>query len=153
MAGMKKLSAREKREKDETNTALIYAALNNDMTTRSGINKATGVKLHEINNLFLADKDLYAEYVVRRRTIADTAADNIVAIVNDKLHPHHFAASKYIAAKYRTDLDVILTPVEEELIPEMGGSKVSPVKIVFGKVKPVLIEEATIINIDAEEED
>lgn len=114
---------------------LVRAALDLGNITRKEICKATGLKLHELNNLFARDRGLYGEYVVRRRTIADIASDNIMDIVNDPSHPQHFQASKYILSTYKSDLDDVLEDKgQEEIGISIGGdSKASPITINFGK--------------------
>lgn len=122
----------------ETHAALVKKALENDLTTRSAISQATGLKLWQISDLFKENKEIYAEYTVRRRTLVDTAADNIHDIVMDKDHPQHFSASKYVLSKYKSDLDSILEASEEAGISlEIGGgaggreSTANPIKISF----------------------
>ena len=51
---------------------------------------------------------MYKLYAQRRRELVDIAADNIQDIVEDKHHPSHYAASKYVLDHYKTDLDNIL---------------------------------------------
>lgn len=136
MIHMKKTSAREIRERVEKNTALIYAALDLGQTTRKKIGEVTGMKLHEIAKLFTEDKELYAAYTVRRKTLVDLAADNLQDIIEDTKHPQHFAATKYVLQKYKSDLDDILeTQDDGEVSINLGGksSIESPIRIIFGK--------------------
>jgi hypothetical protein len=140
---MGRVGARKQRElqakREEqlaTHAALVKEALNQDCTTRSAISKATGIKLWQISELFKENLELYAEYTVRRKTLVDTAADNIHDIVMDKDHPQHFSASKYVLSKYKSDLDSILDASEEaSLSLEIGGgdrtSQASPIRISF----------------------
>lgn len=137
---MAKRSMRNTKRKEakllETRTALVEAALNEGHTTKRGICKATGLKLHELGNLFTANRSLYGLYVVRRKTMVDIAADNLQDIINDKNHPQHFAASKYVLQNYRSDLDDILEPMAGDMsveIPSLGDSEreQAPVVIKF----------------------
>jgi hypothetical protein len=62
----------------------------------------------------------------------DIASDNILEIINDKNHPQHFAASKYVLTKYKSELDDVLDTQGEEIEIEGTGRNVkSPVRIVF----------------------
>lgn len=119
----------------ETRAAMVRAALKLGLITRQDICKASDMKMHELANLFTADRELYAEYAVMRRTITDTASDNIIEIVNDKTHPKHYDASKYILTTYKSDLDDTLESHDESsLSVAIGGeSKAAPVVIRFGK--------------------
>ena len=91
--------------------------------------------MHELANLFTQDREVYGEYVVRRKTILDIASDNILDIVNDPTHPQHFQASKYILSTYKSDLDDVLeSQTESEMNINVGGeSGASPINITFGK--------------------
>lgn len=116
--------------------ALVRAALETGkFLTKSDISKATGLNLVQLKNLFQQDRNLYAEYVVIRRTITDIAADNIVAIINNPQHPQHFPASKYILQNFKSDFDETLDGAENVLSIEAGGKTKDPVKIVFSTGK------------------
>lgn len=140
---MKRSKAREQKEIAEKreimlekHAVLVRQALAADLTTRSAISESTGIKLWQLSELFRENLELYAEYTVRRRTLVDTAADNIHDIVMDKDHPQHYAASKYVLSKYKSDLDSILEASEEaEMTLEIGGggreSQINPVRISF----------------------
>ena len=115
---------------------LVRAALDQGVMTRSGLCKICEFKLNDLVNLFADDRELFAEYKIRRKTIVDQAADNIHEIVNDKNHPKHYDASKYILQNYKSDLDEILTPQDEEVLqidnmPLVEGGVPSPVVIKF----------------------
>ena len=113
------------------------AALEAGHITSKDICNATGLKMHELANLFTKDREVYGEYVVRRKTISDIASDNILDIVNDPTHPHHFQASKYILSTYKSDLDDVLESQDEsEMSIQMGKSNAkSPITITFGSKK------------------
>ena len=133
---MKRTQDREKKELLEKNEALVKAALNQDISTRSEISKATGIKLWQLSEIFKNNLELYSEYTVRRRTLVDTAADNIHSIVMDKDNPNNYAASKYVLSKYKSDLDSILEASEEADVQlEIGGgsreSQANPIRISF----------------------
>lgn len=114
---------------------LIEAALEAGKVTRSDISKVTEIPLHLISDTFSKNRELFAKYSVRRRSIVDTAADNIYDIVNDKKHPQCFSASKYVLQNFKSDLDDVLEPSNSELGIEIGGdSTPSPVTIKFAKV-------------------
>lgn len=131
-------SMKNKRRKEEkllkTRAELVRAALEAGHISRKNICEATGLKMHELANLFTLDRKVYGEYVVRRKTISDIASDNILDIVNDKTHPQHFAASKYILATYKSDLDEVLESQSgDELSVKIGDKTENPIKITFGK--------------------
>lgn len=92
MARSMRNKARKEAKLLETRAEFVRAALESGHISRKDICKATGLKLHELTNLFTKDRKVYSEYVVRRKTISDIASDNILDIVNDPTHPQHFAA-------------------------------------------------------------
>ncbi len=135
MARSMRNSKRKNQKLLEERAELVRVALEMGNITRKEICKATGLKLHELSNLFSRDRKVYSEYVVRRRTIADIASDNIMDIVNDPSHPQHFQASKYILSTYRSDFDEVLEDKQDDAVGiTIGGdSKASPITINFGK--------------------
>lgn len=136
MARSMKNSKRKERKLLETRADLVRAALETGAISRKEICRATGLKLHELANLFTKDRKVYGEYVVRRKTITDIASDNIMDIVNDPTHPQHFQASKYILSTYKSDLDEVLESQDQsEMAIQVGDSTASPITINFGKKK------------------
>lgn len=137
MARSMKNSERKTKKLTEKRAAFVRAALEAGHITRKDICNATGLKMHELANLFTKDREVYGEYVVRRKTISDIASDNILDIVNDPTHPHHFQASKYILSTYKSDLDDVLESQDEsEMSIQMGKSNAkSPITITFGSKK------------------
>ena len=137
MARSMKNKERKEAKLLETRADLVRAALESGHISRKDICRATGLKLHELANLFTLDRKVYGEYVVRRKTISDIASDNILDIVNDASHPQHFAASKYILSTYKSDLDEVLEDKSGEDISVLVGdnAKGSPITINFGKPK------------------
>lgn len=127
----------EFKEKAEEQTRLVNAAMNAGKSKKKDICEAAGIEMWQLNKLFKADKDLHASFTVRRRTLVDTAADNMAEIIGDKNHPSHFAASKFILQRYKSDLDTSLISHDAEEIeieiPGTGKSKNKPVIIRFGK--------------------
>lgn len=125
----------------ENRKELVKAAMEAGKITRSDICKAAGISLSQLVNLFTADRALFAEYSVMRRTITDQAADNIHAIINDPKHPQHFAASKYVLQNYKSDFDEILESQEESMLqietPVDTTGQQKPVRITFtgGRLK------------------
>lgn len=132
---MKNPRRKEQRLLDERSN-IINAALEEGKVTRSDISKATGIPLHIISDTFSRNRELFAKYSVRRRSIVDLAADNIFTIVSDPKHPQCFSASKYVLQNFKTDLDEILEPSTNELGIEIGdpGEATSPVVLKFAKV-------------------
>ena len=136
MARSMKNSKRKERKLLETRADLVRAALETGAISRKEICRATGLKLHELANLFTKDRKVYGEYVVRRKTITDIASDNIMDIVNDPTHPQHFQASKYILSTYKSDLDEVLENQDQsDLAIQVGDNNSSPITINFGKKK------------------
>lgn len=137
MARSMKNKARKEEKLLKTRAELVRAALDAGHISRKDICSATGLKLHELANLFTKDRKVYGEYVVRRKTISDIASDNILDIVNDPTHPQHFQASKYILSTYKSDLDEVLEDkAGEDISVNLGeGSKGSPITIKFGASK------------------
>jgi hypothetical protein len=103
-------------------SALVRAALEQGCYTSSSILKATGLKKHELTNLFASEKDLAAEYIVKKKLMATIAADNIFDIINDPNHAHNFAASKYILQNYKSDIDDELEPMAGDMELTLPGS-------------------------------
>lgn len=137
MARSMKNKARKEAKLLELRAELVRAALEGGHISRKDICAATGLKLHELANLFTKDRTVYSEYVVRRKTISDIASDNILDIVNDPTHPQHFQASKYILSTYKSDLDEVLEDrAGEDISVSLGdGAKGSPITINFGSAK------------------
>tara|TARA_R110000803_G_scaffold170045_4_gene233128 strand:+ start:1703 stop:2113 length:411 start_codon:yes stop_codon:yes gene_type:complete len=135
MARSMKNTDRKEKKLLKTRAALVRAALEAGQISRKDICNATGLQMHELANLFTQDREVYGEYVVRRKTISDIASDNILDIVNDPTHPQHFQASKYILSTYKSDLDDVLeSQTESEMNINVGGeSGASPINITFGK--------------------
>lgn len=114
-------------------TTLEY---NPTITTYRQIIDTTGVAQHEIDKVFELCTDLKAEFTVRRRSLANTAVDNIHEIVNNFNHPQNFQASKFIVQTYKNELDESLVPkVSTELGYDIKDGNVSPVKITFSVKK------------------
>lgn len=133
MARSMKNTRRKEEKLLKSRAEFVRAALEAGHITRKDICNATGLQLHELANLFTADRKVYAEYVVRRKTISDIASDNILDIVNDPTHPQHFAASKYILSTYKSDLDEVLESQSgEEISVSVGEGSASPINITFG---------------------
>jgi len=129
---MPKLSRREQELKDIS--FKVIAALDEGKMTRSDICEATGMKMYELNSFFSDDRETFAKYKIRRKTLTDIAADNIVDIINDPKHPKHYDASKYVLQNYKSDLDGILESEDTEIVIDNLPSKAkSSVKIVFSK--------------------
>lgn len=138
MAKSMRNNRREKKKILKDRALLVRAALDQGAMTRSDLCKICEFKLNDLVNLFAEDRELFAEYKVRRKTIVDQAADNIHAIVNDKNHPKHYEASKYILQNYKSDLDEVLESQDGEMLqigsaPQVDGVPHSPMVITFTK--------------------
>ena len=132
---MRRTAKREAEEKVKRLTLLVKTALDDGNTTKRSIANVCEIKEWELNDFFKAVPEIYALYVVRRKSLVDKAADNIEEIVNDKEHPQHFQASKYVLQNYKSDLDIVLESQDEEKIevevPVDGKSE--PILIRFGQ--------------------
>ena len=124
-------------------TLLVEKAMEEGFATKKDIAKATGLKMWDIGNLFAKDRELYAKFCVRRKTIVDMASDNIYNIIQDADHPQNFQASKWALTNFKSDLDDALDAKDTEGIIEIegGASSASPVVIKFGKSKQSNDEE------------
>lgn len=111
---MRRNQEKEKAELQEKRILLVRAAIKENNTTKKAICKVCGIEMFVLNQLFSADKDLHAEYVIRRKTLVDVAADNLSDILNDPTHPQHFQATKYVLQNFKSDLDTSLEPKEQE---------------------------------------
>lgn len=138
---MKRNMKRNQRGVDRDNIALIKAAIESDNSTYEKIAKATGISTYKIKEYFVKDRDLYALYKVRRRMLVELAADNIQAIVEDKYHPQHFSASKYVLQNYKSDLDSVLDLKDEEIELGLTEGGDSGIVIRFGKKKNSEIDD------------
>jgi hypothetical protein len=122
MAKSMRNKIREQSKLVEDRTNIVRAALDAGCYTRSSILKATGLKAHELTNLFTSEKELAAEYTVKKKLMATIAADNIFDILNDPSHSQNFAASKYILQNYKSDIDDTLEPMAGDLELTLPGS-------------------------------
>ena len=123
---------REEKKKLQNYVDLVRVALSKGKMLKKDICEATGLTIPTLNNVFRDDRELYAEYVVLRKTIMDIASDNLVAIVNDPTHPHHFQASKEMLKNFKSDFDSELESSGDILkIESPGGKSKTAVKIVF----------------------
>ena len=98
--------AKDKRNRENRDTFLD--AIADGYTSRRDICKSMGLASHELTEFFEDNPKSYKIYASRRRELVDIAADNIQDIVEDKAHPSHYNASKYVLDHYKTDLDNIL---------------------------------------------
>lgn len=101
-------SKRAKAQRNRQNKAKFQDAIADGHTARRDICKAMNLASHELTEFFEENPKMYRLYAQRRRELVDIAADNIQDIVEDKKHPSHYAASKYVLDHYKTDLDNIL---------------------------------------------
>ena len=123
-----------KKEKLAKLSVLVDTAIEMGMTTKTELAEAAGIKLWELADLFKNNQTLYSKYCIRRRTLVDTASDNLEVILKDPTHPQHFQASKYVLEKYKSDLDTTLEGKEDSkggVSVLVGGDKKSPVRITF----------------------
>lgn len=136
MAKEMKNPSRKKKRELENRAKLVTAALDQGYTSRKEICKAANITLFDLSNLFKADRDVFAAYQVRKRTLIDVATDNIQSIVEDPNHPQHYQASKYVLDNFKSEFDEVFETKESgEIVINPGeeGSTGSPVTIVFGK--------------------
>lgn len=125
------------RQEEVRQLVKVTLEVNPNITTYKQIAETTGAAQWEIDKVFSMCPDLKAEFQVRRRSLANTAADNIHEIVNNFNHPQNFQASKFVVQTYKNDLDEDLIP---KVSTEVGfdvnnGEIVSPVRITFSVKK------------------
>jgi len=107
-------SKRAIEKRNRQNKGLFQDAIADGHTSRRDICSAMLLASHELTEFFENNPKMYKLYAQRRRELVDTAADNIQDIVEDKSHPSHYAASKYVLDHYKTDLDNILDQKDGE---------------------------------------
>ena len=108
---MAKSMSNSKRAIDKRNRerkVLFQEAIVDGYTSRRDIAKAIGITSFDLTEFFEENPKMYKIYSQRRRELVDIAADNIQDIVEDKTHPKHYDASKYVIDNYKHDLDNIL---------------------------------------------
>mgnify|MGYP003649647222 CR=1 FL=1 len=113
---------REQSKLVEERTMIVKAALDAGCYTRSSIMKATGLEKHELANLLASEKELAAEYLVKKKLMAVISADNIFDIINDPKHKDFFQASKYILQNYKSDIDESLEPMSGDMELTLPGA-------------------------------
>lgn len=125
-------------ERQEEVKQLIRTTLqiNPTITTYKAITETTGAAQWEIDKVMEMCPDLKAEFVIRRRSLANKAVDNIHEIVNNFNHPQNFQASKFIVQTYKNELDEDLIPkVSTEVGFGIKDGQISPVSITFTQKK------------------
>lgn len=134
---LQKTKERKLSEKMAKSVLLVRASMKLGFSTKSDIANTANMKIWELNDVFQADKELYAEFCIMRKTLVDVAADNLQDILYDKGHPQNFQATKYVLEKYKSDLDSNLEAKDAtEIGLTIGGAgSPSPVRITFGAKK------------------
>jgi hypothetical protein len=132
-----KKASREKSEKLKRISTLIEQAMILGFTTKGDIAKNCNIPLWQVSGAFSESPELRAIFQIMRRTLVDMAADNVQKILEDKEHPQHFQASKYILQTYKSDLDTNLESKDSEEMEATlsGNGGVSPIRITFGVKK------------------
>lgn len=121
----------------EERTLLVKSALEQGLIERGDICKASGLTLYDLGNLFQENKELAAEYKVRKKVLLDMATDNISHIVSDRNHPQNYQASKYIIDKFKNEFDDNFERRDDEdeqikvEVSQPGESSAKPFQIVF----------------------
>lgn len=126
------------KEKIAERAQLISVALDEGKTTKTAIGEMTGLKLWEINEVFEKNKEVHAKFCMYRRTLVDTASDNLEDILKNPEHPQNFQATKYVLQTYKNDLDSTLEKQDKDN-PEVaiiGGSASADIQIIFSKPAP-----------------
>jgi len=90
---------------DRENIRMIKDGLRNGVMTKSELSKFVGIGLAAINRLFDKNKELYHEFLIAQKLVGTRAADGIINAVIDPSNKSHYNACRYIADKYKTDLD------------------------------------------------
>jgi hypothetical protein len=120
-------------KRNRENKAQFQDAIADGHTSRRDICKAMNLASHELTEFFETNPKMYKLYASRRRELVDIAADNIQDIVEDKAHPSHYAASKYVLDHYKTDLDNILDQKDDDSVTLSSSNVDSGVVIKFTK--------------------
>jgi hypothetical protein len=138
-APMLKTRERKNTERQNKLIVLIRASMRLGNSTKKDIALSAGIKIWQLNDMLVLDKDLQAEFSIMRRTLVDIAADNMQEILEDRNHPQNFQATKYILDNYKSDLDSNLEAKDSgEIGLTIGGAgkdSPSPVRITFGTKK------------------
>lgn len=115
----------------------IEACLDEGIASATKIASTLGVNRGKVHRMFKINRELWAKYIVARKTLTDQAADNIADIIADQEHPQNFAASKFVLGKYKSDLDEHLEAQDDDSIHAEavvgGGDGKDEVTIVFRK--------------------
>ena len=122
MARQMSNSKRAKEKRNRERKAFFQEAIADGHTSRRDICKSMGISSFDLTEFFEENPKSYKLYSSRRREQVDVAADNLQDIVEDKTHPQHFQASKYVLDHYKTDLDNILEIKDGD---DVGSSSVS----------------------------
>ncbi len=107
-------SIRAKEKRNRERKVKFQEAIADGFTSRRDIAKSVGITSFDLTEFFEENPKMYKLYASRRRELRDIALDNITDIVEDKQHPKHYDASKYIVQNYQTDLDVILEGKDDD---------------------------------------
>ncbi len=130
--------ARTQKRIYEDRVAKIKVAIDKGLTKIEDIAEATGIEKVSIKSIFQKNRELYAEYAISRKILVDSAADSMQSIVEDKNHPQHFQAIKYVLQNYKSDLDTVLDSHDDSEISiegNFGGGGGNPARITFGSKK------------------
>ncbi len=134
---MKKAMSNNKRaiaRRNKVAKVKFEEAISDGYTSRRDVSKAMGMTSFELSNFFEDNPKSYKVYTQRRRELVDIAADNVQDIVEDKTHPKHYEASKYVLQNYKSDLDNILDKNDgESLSIGTGDGENNGIIIKFGK--------------------
>ena len=110
--------------------------VNTHITTYRQIRETTGTTQFELETVFQNFPELKAEFIVRRRSIASLAVDNIQEIIENPFHPQNFQASKFIVQTYKNELDDSLdAKVTKEVEFDVKDGNPSPVRVTFSVKK------------------
>tara|TARA_R110002020_G_scaffold373068_1_gene584504 strand:- start:375 stop:788 length:414 start_codon:yes stop_codon:yes gene_type:complete len=113
-----RLAAKVSKEREQ----LVKAALDNGHTTRSTIVKATGLELSVVSNMLSSNKELRAEWIVKKRNMVATSLDNIEDIINDPKHKDHGTMSKWVVSNIDSDVGELLFPHNDVEMTIPGGN-------------------------------
>ena len=138
MAKAMKNAVREAAKLSKERELLIKTALSNGHTTRSTIVKATGLDKNVVSNMLSSNKELRAEWILKKRDMVATSLDNIEDIINDPKHRENGMMSKWVVSNIDSDIGELLFPQHDMDISIPGGSSEgspTPVVIKFTKNK------------------
>jgi hypothetical protein len=128
-----KRTQRERARQLLKDTKIVKEAISQGYSTYKSIAENTGITKEMVILVIRQDIDLLDEFREGRGMLGEIAADNIHSMVLDPTNKDHFAASRFVLTKYKSDLDDSLESNSED---DMGKGNASIRKKVTYGQKP-----------------